>query len=185
MGCAAILFAARGSETVLAADSYKIDPAHTAVTFKIAHLNLSWTHGRFNDVSGNFVIDSAEPTQSSFSLQIKPESVDTANSQRDTHLRSPDFFNVKQFPAITFTSKSVKPTQGGYEVSGELTLHGVTRPVTFTLAGGRTAEFPPGVRRTGYSTQLKLKRSDFGMDKMQGAVGDDVYVAISFEGVKS
>jgi polyisoprenoid-binding protein YceI len=184
LSCSMMLVAASGSVAVQAADTYQIDPAHTAVTFKISHLGLSWTHGRFNEVSGRFAIDSADPGRSSFELSMKPESVDTANSKRDEHLRSPDFFNVKQFPVISFTSTSVKPIQGGYEVTGDVTLHGATRSITFPLSGGRTAEFPPGVKRTGYSTQFKLKRSDFGMDKMIGAVGDEIYVSISFEGVK-
>jgi polyisoprenoid-binding protein YceI len=180
-----VLMAAGGGSALRAADDYQIDAAHTAVTFKVAHMGLSWTFGRFNDVSGRFAVDSAEPTGSSFELSLKAESVDTGNVKRDEHLKGPDFFNVKQFPAATFKSTSVKPVQGGLEVTGEFTFHGKTQPITFTLAGGKTAEFPPGVKRTGYSTQFKLKRSDYGMDKMVGAIGDEVYVSISFEGVKS
>jgi polyisoprenoid-binding protein YceI len=180
-----VFLATTGGASVRAADNYQLDTAHTAVTFKVAHLGLSWTHGRFNEVSGRFVIDSAEPTQSSFELSLKAGSIDTGNEKRDEHLRSPDFLNVKQFPAATFKSTSVRPVQGGLEVTGEFTFHGKTQPITFTLAGGKTAEVPPGVRRTGYSTQFKLKRSDYGMDKMAGAVGDEVYVSVSFEGVKS
>jgi len=182
-GCLAIL--AMSGPALRAADSYDLDPAHTAVTFKISHIGLSWTHGRFNDVSGRFVIDSAEPTQSSFQLSLKPDSVDTGNEKRDEHLKGPDFLNAKQFPAATFQSTSVKAVQAGLEVTGDFKFHGKTQPITFTLAGGKTAEFPPGVKRTGYSTQFKLKRSDFGMDKMVGAIGDEVFVSISFEGVKS
>ena len=163
------------------ADEYAIDGMHTAVTFKISHLGLSWVHGRFNDVSGGFVLDG---DRASFVVNIKPESVDTGNAKRDEHLRSPDFFNVKQFPALTFKSTAVKPVQGGYEVTGDLTLHGAIRPVTFTLLGGRKAEFPKNVQRVGYSTELVLKRSEFGMDKMLEAIGDEVHIAISFEGVK-
>lgn len=185
LSCSMGLVIAGGSIAVRAADNYKLDPVHTAVTFKISHLGLSWTYGRFNDVSGQFTIDSADAGGTSFALSMKPESVDTGNSKRDDHLRGPDFFNVKQFPVLTFTSKSVKPIEGGYEVTGDMTLHGTTRSVTFSLTGGRTAELPPGVRRTGYSTEFKLKRSDFGMDKMIGAIGDEIDVAISFEGVKS
>jgi polyisoprenoid-binding protein YceI len=185
----ALALATMGSSAVNAADKYELDPVHTAVTFKIAHLGLSWTHGRFNDVTGNFVIDTADPALSSFTFSVKSSSVDTGNSKRDEHLRSPDFFNVKQFPVLTFKSTSVKPAQGGYDVTGDLTMHGETRSISFTFSGGRTTDFPPGTRRTGYSTQLKLKRSEFGMDKdrstMPGAIGDEVYVAISFEGVKS
>jgi polyisoprenoid-binding protein YceI len=172
---AAVSASARGAE------EYAIDAMHTAVTFKISHLGLSWVHGRFNDVSGGFVLDG---DNASFVVNIKPESVDTGNAKRDEHLRSPDFFNVKQFPALTFKSTAVKAVKDGYEVTGDLTLHGATRPVTFTLLGGRKAEFPKNVQRTGYSTELTIKRSEFGMDKMLEAIGDEVRIAISFEGVK-
>jgi polyisoprenoid-binding protein YceI len=163
------------------ADDYALDPAHTAVTFKVSHLGLSWTHGRFKDVTGAFTLD---PARTSFNLSMKTDSIDTDNGKRDEHLKSPDFFNSKQFPDVTFKSTAVKPIKDGYEVTGELTLHGVTKPITFSLMGGRTAEFPKGVQRTGYSAELVLKRSDYGVDKLKEAIGDEVYVSISFEGVK-
>ncbi len=166
------------------ADDYTLDGMHTSVSFKASHLGLSWTHGRFNDVRGGFRIDPADPGKCAFSLAIKTESVDTGNAKRDEHLRTPDFFNVKQFPTLTFESTEVKPIKDGYQVTGNLTLHGVTRSVTFPLVGGRKAEFPKGVQRTGYSTELSIKRSEFGMDKMIGAVGDEVFISISFEGTK-
>jgi len=167
------------------ADDYVIDTAHSGVTFQISHLNLSYVHGRFDSFSGSFTLDSGDPAKSSFKMNIKTESVDTNNAQRDNHLRSPDFFNAKQFPAIAFTSTSVKPIDGGYEVTGDLTMHGETKPVTFSLKGGRTAEFPRGVPRTGFSTELMLKRSNFGVGKPMAAVlGDDVQISISFEGTK-
>ncbi len=168
----------------LAAEEYNVDPAHSSVTFQISHMGLSWVHGRFNTYSGTFTIESSDPAKSSFAFEIKPESVDTANSKRDEHLKSPDFFNVKQFPVVSFKSTSVKAAAKGFEVTGDLSFHGVVKPVTFTLEGGRTAEFPKGVQRTGYSAMFTVKRSDFGMGKMTDAIGDDVYVAISFEGVK-
>jgi polyisoprenoid-binding protein YceI len=163
------------------ADEYALDPAHTAVTFKVAHLGLSWTHGRFKDVSGKVAIDPANP---SFSLTVKADSIDTDTPKRDEHLKSPDFFNVKQFPELSFNSTTVKPITDGYEVTGNLTLHGVTKPVKFNLLGGKTAEFPKGVKRIGFSTELVLKRSDFGMDNLKEAIGDEVHIAISFEAVK-
>ncbi len=170
--------------TAWSADNYAIDPAHTAVNFKIAHMGLSWTYGRFNDVSGKFTIDPEAPGKTTFALSIKPESIDTGNAKRDEHLRSPDFLNAKQFATIGFSGARVKPIEGGYEVQGDFTLHGVTKPIAFVLKGGKTAEFPPGMQRTGFSTELVLRRSDFGMDKMLEAVGDEIKVAISFEGVK-
>jgi polyisoprenoid-binding protein YceI len=166
-----------------AADDYTLDAMHAGVNFKISHLGLSWTYGRFNDVAGAFTIDESAD-KCSFSLTIKTDSVDSGNKKRDEHLKAPDFFNAKQYPTITFKSTSVKAAKGGYEVTGDLTLHGKSKSVTFTLVGGRKAEFPKGVKRTGYSTELVIKRSDFGMDKMTDAIGDEVYVSISFEGTK-
>ena len=173
-----------GSVAAVRGDDYTIDPAHTAVTFKVSHLGLSWTHGRFNDVSGSFSLDKAAPANGSFTLTVKADSIDTGNARRDGHLKSPDFFNVKQFPLLTFKSKSVKAVEGGYQVTGDLTLHGQTKSITFSLQGGREAEFPRGVKRTGFTTELVLKRSDFGMAKLAEAIADNVHVAISFEGTK-
>lgn len=165
------------------ADDYALDPAHTGFNFKIQHLGVSWTYGRFNVCEGGFHID-ADPAKTSFALQIKTDSIDTGNQQRDDHLRSPDWFNGKQFPLITFKSTAVKPVAGGYEVTGDLTLHGVTKAVVLTLEGGGKAEFPQGVQRIGYTANVVLKRSEFGMNTMVGPVGDDVYLSISFEGIK-
>jgi polyisoprenoid-binding protein YceI len=166
------------------ADEYTIDPAHTGVTFKISHLGLSWTHGRFDDVSGRFAIDPQDPSGCSFELTMNAEGIDTANHKRDDHLRSPDFFNVKQFPTLTFKSTAVTPIKDGYEVTGDFTMHGATRPLTLKLVGGKTAEFPKNVRRTGYSAEFVIKRSQFGITKFAESVGDNVYVEISFEGTK-
>ena len=166
------------------ADDYVVDPAHAAATFKISHIGLSWTNGRFKDLSGSFVIDRANPAATQLELTAKAESVDTDNAKRDEHLRSPDFFNTKQYPVLSFKSTSVKQVEGGFEVTGDLTLHGVTKPIVVSLVGGRTAEFPKGVQRTGYSTEFKIKRSGFGMDKMLEAIGDEVLISLSFEGTK-
>lgn len=167
------------------ADDYTIDKAHAGVNFKISHVGLSYIFGRFNDFSGNFAIDQ-DAAKCSFAMTIKTESVDTANTQRDNHLRSGDFFNVKQFPSITFQSTAVKAVKDGYEVTGDVTMHGVTKPVTFTLSGGKQAEFPRGVQRTGFSTEFVLKRRDFGVGEKvpPEAAGDEVHISISFEGTK-
>jgi len=167
-----------------AADEYAVDPVHSSVTFKISHLGLAWIHGRFDDYSGTFKIDPDDAAKCAFGLTIKTETVDTNNAKRDEHLRAGDFFNVKQFPAMTFKSTSVKAIKDGYEVKGDLTLHGITKEVGFTLTGGKKAEFPKGVQRTGYSTELKIKRSDFGIDQMLDALGDEVHIAISLEATK-
>ena len=110
--------------------------------------------------------------------------MDTNNKKRDDHLRSPDFFNVKQYPTITFKSTAVKAVKDGYQVTGDFTLHGVTKSLTFAMVGGRKSEFPKGVQRTGFSTELVIKRSDYGMTKLLEGIGDEVHIAVSFEGTK-
>jgi polyisoprenoid-binding protein YceI len=166
-------------------DDYTIDPVHSGVAFQVLHMELTWIPGRFNEFGGQFTLDSSDPSKSSFMMTIKPESVDTNNTKRDGHLRSPDFFNTKQFPTMTFTSTSVKPVQGGYDVTGDLTFHGVTKPVSFTLKGGKTVEFK-GMQKTGFSTSFKIKRSDFGVGTKFDAkmLGDEIWVEVGFEGAK-
>ncbi|MFL5241698.1 MAG: YceI family protein [Gemmataceae bacterium] len=167
---------------VQAAD-YAVDDSHSSVTFKIGHLGISEVHGRFDDMAGSFEIDKGEPEKSSFMLTIKTESVDTNNKKRDDHLRSPDFFNVKQFPAITFKSTKVALAKDKtYVVTGDLTMHGKTKSISFNLKGGKEVEFPKGTKRVGFTTELTLKRSEFGMEKMAPAIGDEVQIAISIEG---
>lgn len=165
-----------------AADEYAYDPVHSSVTFKARHQDISWIHGRFNTVDGKFVIDRQDPTKSSFQLTIKADSVDTNNAARDEHLRQPDYFDTKQFPTIEFKSTSVKPITGGYEVTGDFTMHGTTKKITFNLLGGREVTFFNG-KHVGFSTELKLKRSDFNFDKSQiGPIGDEAIILIDCEG---
>jgi polyisoprenoid-binding protein YceI len=173
-----------GTASPAPADDYKVDPAHAGINFKIAHLGLSWIQGRFDEFSGEFTIDPSNPDKTSFALLINPASIDTNNQNRDGHLRSPDFLNVKQFPAMSFKSTAVLPIKGGYEVTGDFTMHGVTKPVTFELLGGRSRQFPPGVSRTGFSAEFPLKRTEFGISKFAPDVGEIVYVAVSFEGTR-
>src|SRR5919202_2168648 len=111
---AALLVLAGLATGAPAADDYALDEMHSAVTFKVSHLGLSWTYGRFNDVSGSFTIDPDNADKCSFSLTVKVASLDTNNKKRDDHLRSPDFFNVKTYPTITFKSTSVKSAKDGY-----------------------------------------------------------------------
>ena len=167
-----------------AADEYQYDLVHSSVSFKARHLDISWIHGRFNEVSGKFSLDRENPEKSTFELSIKADSVDTANKARDEHLRQPDYFDTKQFPTIDFTSTSVKAIKGGYEVTGDFTMHGVTKKVTITMEGGKEHDFK-GVKRVGFSTELKLKRSDFGFDKNAiGPIGDEALIIIDCEGMR-
>jgi polyisoprenoid-binding protein YceI len=178
------LAAALGLASPVRADEYAVDPVHSGVNFKISHLGLSWIQGRFDEFNGKFTIDPITPEKCAFALSINPASIDTNNQKRDEHLRSPDFLNANQFPAMSFKSTSVRALKNGYEVAGDFTMHGVTKPMTFELIGGHTAEFPKGVSRTGFSAEFLLKRSDFGITKFMPAVGEKIYVAVSFEGTR-
>ena len=172
-----------GLGMVATGDDYTIDPAHSGVVFKISHSDLDWVFGRFNDFTGDFTIDSSDPSKSSFKMKINPASVDTNNAKRDGHLKSPDFFNTKQYPNMTFASTSVKPIEGGYEVTGDFTFHGETKPVTFNLKGGKTVMMK-NMQKTGYTAEFAIKRSEFGVTKGSPMLGDDVWVTVSFQGIK-
>lgn len=175
-----------GAARVWVADAFAVDPMHTSVVFRIRHMGISWIWGRFDAVSGDFVIDQQDPANTSFTLSIKADSVDTNNAKRNEHLRSPDFFNARQFPLLTFKSTSVKPAEGGYEVTGDFTMHGVTKPISFVLKGGKKIQFPRGTTRTGFTTELTLERAAFGIGspKLAGMLGDDIRVEIGVEAVQ-
>jgi polyisoprenoid-binding protein YceI len=166
------------------ADTFKIDPVHSSIGFSIKHLGVSDFYGRFNDVSGQVVFDKADPSKSSVEVTIPVESIDTHNEKRDQHLKSPDFFNAKQFPMIVFKSKSVEGTGGNYKAIGDLTLHGVTKPLTLEIKRGPDGKGMEGEIRGGGETRFTIKRSDFGMNFMQGGLGDEVTILLSLEGVK-
>jgi polyisoprenoid-binding protein YceI len=167
------------------ADTYTVDPVHSSITFMISHVGISNIHGRFNTFSGKITIDQADPARSSFALSIPIESIDTNNVKRDEHLRAPDYFNAKQFPTMSFQSTNVKAVDGGYEVTGDLTLHGVTRPVSFTLKGGdKVVEFPKKIKRIGFVTALSIRRSDFGVKADLKLLGDEIPILIGLEAAR-
>jgi polyisoprenoid-binding protein YceI len=184
---AAIVFVSSGfiaGELAIGADDYTFDLVHSSVSFKARHLDISWIHGRFNEVEGKFSLDRKDPAKSTFELTIKADSVDTGNKARDEHLRQPDYFDTKQFPTITFKSTSVKAIEGGYELTGDFSMHGKTKKITFPVKGGKEIEFK-GTKRAGFSTELSLKRSDFGFDKSAiGPIGDEALIMIDFEGTR-
>lgn len=170
--------------TASAADEYDYDLVHSSVSFKARHLGISWIHGRFNEVSGKFSLDRQDPSKSTFALTIKTDSVDTANKARDEHLRQPDYFDTKQFPTIEFKSTSVKAVKDGYQVTGNFTMHGKTQKIVLALTGGKEHDFGK-VKRVAFSTELAIKRSDYGFDpKAIGPIGDEALIIIDCEGVR-
>lgn len=170
-----------------AADTYYVDPGHTSVVFSVSHTEMSYTYGFFRKAQGNYILDEANPANSKFRFVIEANSLDTNNEERDKHLRSADFFNVQQFPAITFESTAVQQanTQDGtivYQVAGNLTIHGVTKPVTLPLRMLGKGKGLYGDQRSGFLTQHEVKRSDYGMNNRLDIVGDAVGITVSFEG---
>jgi polyisoprenoid-binding protein YceI len=172
---------------VFAADNYALDTAHTSMIFGVNHMGFSYTYGRFNKLDGKYTLDEANPAGCSFELTIDASSVDTNDAKRDGHLKSADFLNAGEFPLITFKSTAVtgeKNDQGetAYQVKGDLTLHGVTRPVTLPLRLLKVGAGPDGKQRSGFICETRILRSEFGMTNMIPGVGDDVAITISFEG---
>ena len=168
-----------------AAEAYKVDPVHSSSVFRIKHANAAYFWGRFNEPAGAFTLDEADPTKSSFTVELSADKIDTGNAKRDAHLKSPDFFNAKQYPAISFKSTSVKKGEGNtLQVTGNLTMHGVTKPVTANVELTGKGQFPPGVSRAGVEATLVVKMSDFEIKGMPGALSDEVKIVVSLEGVQ-
>ena len=169
------------------AQTFALDDTHASIVFKVSHLGFSSVYGMFGASEGKIMWDDANPSKSSFDITVKTDSLNTMNKKRDDHLKGPDFFNVKQFPAITLKSKSIKKIEGKkYEVTADLTMRGVTKPVTFTFVQGNTGKDPWGNTRTGGEANFTVKRSNFGMSYMNkpGEIGDDVDMMIALEGIK-
>jgi len=165
--------------------TYEVDGVHSAAVFAVNHLGTGTAWGRFNEISGSFTFDAANPAASSVSVTINTESVDTGNAKRDQHLRSPDFFDVKQFPEMSFQSTSVKEIAAGdLEITGEITLRGVTKSVTVRADHVGEGKDPWGNFRKGYDIQFSLPRDDYGMSYMPGGLGASVKVYLSIEGVR-
>lgn len=176
----ALVFAA-----VAGADTYEIDTAHTSALFKISHLGFSNTYGLFSDVSGTIEYDAENPEKNSVQVTVKTESINTLNEGRDKHLRTEDFLNTEKHPEMTFKSTSWKKVDDKtFEVKGDFTLLGTTKPVTTTVTLLGAGEGMKGEQRVGFETQFTIKRSEYGMDKMLPGVGDEVTITFSTEGVK-
>lgn len=172
-----------------AADTFKIDPAHTNVVFFVNHLGYSKMIGQFNDVSGTFVMDQANIANSKVNLVIKAASVDTDHEARDKHLRSPDFLNAEEFPEITFSSTKVEKTgEKTGKITGGLTVLGQTKPVTLDVTFNKMAKHPipsyKGVVVAGFSARAKMNRHDYGMNFAKGGIGGVLDLFIEVEGFK-
>jgi polyisoprenoid-binding protein YceI len=161
------------------ADSYKVDPMHSSVIFKIFHNNVANFYGRFNKTQGTVTVENGEITQITATADLT--SIDTNNKQRDDHLKSPEFFDANQFPEISFKSTAVKKTaEGKYEVVGDLTLHGTTKSITVNVDRTGMGQTPQKKEALGLETTFTVKRSDWGVNGFIGkGIGDEVTLMIS------
>ena len=171
--------------SLLAAENYTVDSVHSYVIFKINHLNIGNSYGRFDDPSGSFTWDEANPANSSFELMVQATNVDTDNEKRDKHLRSPEFFNASQHAAINFKSEAVKAVKPDtLEIKGMLSMLGQTHPITVTAQQTGHGKDPWGKYRRGFETTFTIKRSQWGMDFMLKGLSDEVEITVSVEGVR-
>lgn len=172
------------------ATTWKIDSAHTQSNFTVRHLAISSVRGEFESTTGMVKIDEKDLAKSSVDVTIDAASIHTREDKRDAHLRSPDFFDVERFPKITFKSSKIVKAGAGYKVTGDLTMHGVTKPVVLEVAALTPGvKDPAGATRRGVSARGTINRQDFGlkwtkMVETVPVVGDEVKIEIEAELVK-
>jgi len=176
-------------DAMKAAQTYTIDKMHSEVAFQVRHL-LTKVRGRFTEFAGTVLLDQEHPEQSSASLTIDASSVDTGTPDRDTHLRSDDFFAVGTYPTLTFTSsRVVKTGDDTYDVVGTLTIRGVAKEITMPVIYLGTAKDPWGNVRAGFETSITLNRKDFGLTWNAALetggflVGDEVRINLSIQAI--
>lgn len=170
--------------------TFEIDLSHSNVGFTIKHL-VSRVSGEFRSLEGEFVFDQAHPGKSKVRATVKADTIDTHEKKRDDHLKSADFFDVTQYPTLSFESKKFT-SQGGqkYELQGNLTMHGVTRPITFKVDYLGEANDPWGNHRAGFTAVAKINRKDYGivwnkaLDAGGFVLSDEVELNINIEGIQ-
>jgi len=183
MACMAVLAA---MATAASAETYEIDVVHSSVEFSIRHL-VSRTTGGFTDFSGSIAYDPARPAATKIEGTIQVASIDTRNAQRDGHLTGPDFLDAAKYPTITFKSTEAAARDGHLMVTGDFTMHGVTRQVTLMVEVLGMGTHPRSKKPVlGMATETVLKRSDYGVDTwtdVAGVLGDEVEVTLTIEAI--
>ena len=170
---------------------WNLDPEHSTIEFRVAHMVVSQTTGRFMDYAGFIDLDAEVGTVKAIEATIKTGSVNTNHEKRDAHLRNADFLDVEHYPTIIFKMKSYKKTAEGYTAVGDLTLHGVTKEITLAGHYNGATKDPWGNARAGFNAEGKLNRKDFGMvwNKMLDSgglvVGDEVQIRLDIECIKA
>jgi polyisoprenoid-binding protein YceI len=163
--------------------TWQIDPNHTAAQFSVRHLGISTVRGAFTKASGTVVYDPSDPSKTVIDVTIDPNSVDTRVQMRDNDLRSPNFFDVAKYPTLTFKSTHVEAAGSGkLKVTGDLTIHGVTKQVVLDVDGpSEPMKDPRDKWHMGASASAKINRKDFGVNGNPTAVGDDIAITIDVE----
>jgi polyisoprenoid-binding protein YceI len=190
MRWAAVGLAVLAAGAARGADVYEVDKAHTALSFAVKHMMVSTVKGSFKDFSGTIEFDPAKPLELKASAKIAVASIDTANADRDKHLRSPDFFNAEAHPEITFAVAGLEKSGDQTFMAGELTMKGVTKKVSVPVTVNGPVNDPYGNTRIGIEGSFTVNRKDYGinfhkvLDNGGLVVGDDVKIEISVEGVK-
>ena len=168
-----------------AADTYKIDPIHSEVSFKVRHMGLSRVSGRFTRFQGVIHLDEARLAASSVEVNIESASINTDSEARDKHLLSADFFDVEKLPSVSFRSVSIREVaKGKLEVTGDFTMHGVTRRIVLPMTALGGAKGPNNDYRIGFEGGLTLNRSDYGIKAYPGMIGEEVVIALAIEAVR-
>lgn len=168
-----------------AAETYKLDPTLSAIVFRAKYQGVAIAYGRFNGPTGSFVFDESAPAKNAIEVRLNAKDVDTAVEKRDKHLKSPDFFDAAEHPLVTFKSTSVKKINNDtYQVTGNLTLLGKSRPITVNASHTGSGKDPWGNFLRGFETSFKIKRSEFGMNFMLNGVDDEVVIIASVTGIR-
>ncbi len=182
---AASAFALFASGSAFAADAYKIDPNHSSVTFQYTHFGFSHPTGKFMNAVGTVNLDKADPSKSSVEVSFDIAGVNTGVPALDAHLKTPDFFDAAKFPTATFKSTKVVVTgKDTAKVTGDLTIHGVTKPVTLDVKLNKLDLNMMKKEDAGFTATATIKRSDFGMGNYVPAVSDQVDLYIEAETIK-
>ncbi|GAC1647302.1 MAG: YceI family protein [Gemmatimonadaceae bacterium] len=174
-----------------ATTTWKIDPSHSSVEFSAKHMMITTVKGRFTDFEGTIVTDSENPSRSSVEATLKTASIDTRTEQRDQHLRSADFLDAERFPTISFKSTRVTGDKQRSTVVGDLTIHGVTKPITLEVTYEGRSKDPWGGERVGFSASGKLDRREFGLTWNQTLeaggflVSNDIKILIDVQAVRA